>query len=253
MTTADKNKQKQKQKQQPPAKKKKKKVEAAPSEARLLVVFDRSGSMSSMWTEATGAFKQFVEDQKKVPGAATLTTTMFDTHYDFAHRNAPLLEANADAVLSYPPRGMTALFDAVGKTINEALTQPTKEGTRTLLAIITDGQENSSREFSRDQIRALIENVQKGMGWEVVFLGANMDAVQVGATIGVRSSKSATFSADGAGVSAAVGALNLVASSYRNMDSATYAAVNDTMLDATQLYNAEKVKLEKSKTEDAKA
>lgn len=241
MATADKNKQKQKQKQkqQPPKKKKK---AAALSEARLLVVFDRSGSMSTMWREATAGFKSFVEDQKKVPGQATITTAMFDTAYDLAHDNLPLADADADAVLKFGPRGMTALYDAIGKTINQALAQRVKKGTRTLLAIITDGAENSSKEFTHDQVQGLIKRVQSENGWEVVFLGANIDAVSVGTGLGVRLSKSATFDASGIGATAAINTLNLVAASYRSMDAGVYASVNDSLLNATTLYQEEEAK-----------
>lgn len=254
---ANKHKPKKRPEDQKPKKKKKK---AITPDARLLVVFDRSASMQSMWTEAVNGYESFVNDQKKVPGKAWLTTAMFDSPgapifttertlfprdpgYHLAHDNVPLAEADASKVRLYPPRNSTALYDAIGKTVNDALAMPVKRGSKTMLIIITDGEENSSKEFSHDTVTALIKKVQskEGGAWEVIFLGANIDAKKTAVGLGILRSKSATFEATGRGATVAASTVNLMATSYRGAN--TMAAMDAyASIDVADVYETEKKK-----------
>ena len=123
----------------------------------IVVVLDRSGSMASMKTEAEGGLAAFVADQKGQPGAARLTLAIFDHEYDLIHDRADLREVPGRFALE--PRGMTALLDAVGRTIDavgRALAdtpEPDRPGCSVLFCVITDGGENASREYAGDRVR----------------------------------------------------------------------------------------------------
>lgn len=236
------------------------------------VVFDRSGSMQSMWTEAVNGFTNFVNDQKKVPGKAWLTTAMFDSPktdwntsvnlfrtptiiasshsaivndpgYFLAHDNVAIKEADPLRVRDYPPRNMTALYDAIGKTITDGLAKKLKRGSKTMLVIITDGQENSSHEYTHEAVTALIKRVQAEHKWEVIFLGANIDAKVVGAGLGIMMSKTATFEASGRGATVMSNTVNLMATNYRGAVGAEAMAAYDS-IDLSDVYATEDKKLD---------
>ena len=233
MEAANKHKKKPQDEQKQKAKKKKKKV--ALPDARLLVVIDRSGSMSSIWPQTVSSFEKFVTDQQALPGKAWLTTAMFDDQYDLAHDNTPLSDVNAAAIRVFGPRGSTALYDAVGRTINNALNSHVKKGTRTMLVIITDGYENASREFNYSKIQDLIKAAQDTHKWEVIFLGANMDAKETAYGLGIKRSKAATFAATGAGAVAATATLNAMTTGYRSAVGGVAMAAYDNM-DVADVY-----------------
>ena len=153
----------------------------------ITVVLDRSGSMETCRTDAEGGLNAFVDDQKTKPGDARFTLIQFDTEYEFVHRAIPLRDVPK---CTLTPRGRTALLDAIGRGIAEtgerlkAMTEDQRPGL-VVMVIVTDGQENSSREFTKLQIRAMIERQQTAYKWQFTFLGANQDAFAEAAQLGL--------------------------------------------------------------------
>ncbi len=153
----------------------------------ITMVIDRSGSMQSIRTDAEGGINSFIEQQKQEPGEANLTLVQFDTEYEFVHSGVPIKQVPAFKLI---PRGSTALLDAVGRAINEtgarlaAVAESQRPGL-VVFVIVTDGQENSSREFTRDQIRTMVEHQQSAYKWQFTFLAANQDAFAAGGSMGI--------------------------------------------------------------------
>jgi len=169
----------------------------------IIVVMDKSGSMNGIRDDAIGAFNTFLEDQQKEPGEARLTLTLFDTSYNIVQtckdiRNVPKLDNS-----TYAPGGFTALLDAVGRTIDEvgkrlADTAEEKRPERVVMAIITDGQENSSKEYNRKTVTDKIKLQEETYKWEVVFLAAGLKAMAEAQNIGIRASNCVGFEAGSA-------------------------------------------------------
>jgi hypothetical protein len=171
--------------------------------ADITVVLDRSGSMEKVAQETVSGFNHFIGEQKKAPGQAVLTLVQFDTQYEFVHRAKPVAEIPS---LIFQPRGWTALFDAMGRAINEtgerlsAMSENDRPG-KVIFVTLTDGLENSSREFSRERIFQMISHQREVYGWEFLFLGANQDAIGTAAKIGITMDAAMTYAGNPAGTS----------------------------------------------------
>lgn len=189
--------------------------------SEIVCVIDRSGSMSSIKSDAIGGFNSFLAEQKKVKGEATLTLVQFDTEYEMIHENKPLKKVPKLHDGTYVPRGCTALLDAIGKTINEVSDRvgklkKTQKPKKVIFAILTDGMENSSREFKRDQIHKMISDKKDADKWEFIFLAANQDAIQEGMSMGIAAKDSFNFQATPTGTRSAYGNMSCNVKSYRN-------------------------------------
>lgn len=183
--------------------------------ARISFVLDRSGSMASIRDETIGGYNAFIDTQKKMGGKTKVTLVQFDNEYlvtyaDTPIENVPLLDRT-----TFVPRGMTALYDAVGRTINNLQAVPAAKNEKTIIAILTDGQENGSHEFDHPAIKAQITRVQDELGWEVIFVGANMNAQEVGRSYGIPVSNVATFAATGKGALDAMNTMSATSSIMR--------------------------------------
>ena len=168
----------------------------------ITLVVDRSGSMQQRREDAEGGVNAFIQSQAQEPEKALLTLVQFDTEYEILHRGVPIA-----GVPEYrlEPRGMTALLDAVGRTINETgiRLNGLKEADRpglVIFVITTDGLENSSSEFTRDQIKEMIEHQQTKYGWHFTFLGANQDAFAEAGAMGMKRGAVADYAMDKVGV-----------------------------------------------------
>ncbi|MCB0923253.1 MAG: VWA domain-containing protein [Mycobacterium sp.] len=164
----------------------------------IAALLDRSGSMQSIAADMCGGFDAFIAKESTYPGTTLVTLAQFDDQYEVVYESQAI---SAVPALRLEPRGMTALFDAIGRFITEvgaglaALSEDDRPGAVTVL-VITDGHENSSREWTRDAVRELIAQQETQYSWDFVFLGANMDAVDVGTGLGFAAGKSLTFDAD---------------------------------------------------------
>ena|ERR1700759_2404450 len=170
----------------------------------IICITDRSGSMQTIRDDVIGGFNSFLKEQKAVPGEAKITFTQFDSDYEVVYQAKPIQEAPDLDAATFVPRGNTALMDAIGRTLNTQGERIAKDGwaEKVIVCIITDGQENSSREFKQPQIKEMIEHAQKN-GWSFIFLAANQDAFAVGASYGISGATTQNFVATGAGTRAA--------------------------------------------------
>jgi len=188
----------------------------------ITLLLDRTGSMQVVRDETISAVNRFLEEQKQVPKEATFTLVQFDSQdpFEVIQRAVPLREARPLTAETYVPRAWTPLLDAIGRTINDAgarlgaLLEGDRPG-KVVLAIITDGLENASKEFSRAKILEMITHQREAYQWQIVFLGANQDAIQEGAGLGVPKSASLTYGATPAGVQAAYASLSQNVAAYR--------------------------------------
>lgn len=187
----------------------------------IIVVMDKSGSMLATKTDAIGGFNSFLRDQINTPGDARLSLVLFDSHgnYNMKYNGVKLDcvdELNGD---SYTPSGLTALLDAIAKTIDDVgkRLSDTKESNRpskVIFVVITDGQENDSREFTRQQVFDKISVQTNIYNWKFIYLGANQDAIVEGGRIGIFSS--ATYDATKYGTQSAYFVMSSTVSDYRN-------------------------------------
>lgn len=178
----------------------------------IAVVLDRSGSMGSIRNDVVGGFDHFVSEHKKVPGDCKLTLTQFDTEYEIVWNCRDIKDLPTIGGF-YSPRGSTALLDAVGRTINaigeELSKKPESERpSKVIFCVITDGQENASKEFNKQQVADMIKHQQEKYGWDFTFIGANMDAFAEGAKIGVRAAGAMQFVHNSVGVMGAFKAMS---------------------------------------------
>ena len=153
----------------------------------ITLVVDRSGSMEQVREDAEGGVNSFIAQQAKEPGEALLTLVQFDTEYEFLHKGVPISQVPKYELV---PRGMTALLDAVGRAINETGERLAKmdEGDRpglVVFVVMTDGLENSSKEFSKATIKEMIQRQQRQYNWHFTFLGANQDAFAEAGGMGI--------------------------------------------------------------------
>ena len=176
-----------------------------PQRSLIAVLLDRSGSMETIKSDTEGGFNAFIGGQRNEPLDVRVTLAQFDTDYDVVYANRPVRDVPP---LELQPRGMTALYDAVGKLITdvgaELAAQPDHERLgRVVVVVLTDGHENSSREWTHDAVSAAIHRQEHDYSWDFVFLGANIDAVAIGQHLGFAPEKSMTYAADGDGIGTA--------------------------------------------------
>lgn len=206
-----------------------------PDFTAIAVVLDRSGSMTSIRKSAEDALNEFVNGQKQLPGKATLTLAQFDDVYELVYTNKPLDEVSAITLI---PRGLTALLDAMGKTITKlgeelaAMTEDERPG-KVLVAVITDGYENASSEWSREKVFELIKQQREQWNWEFVFLAANQDAIATAAQFGIDRSSALTFAATDEGVAVASASLGTYTTSYRSTGKGSFDATRTSENDTT--------------------
>lgn len=198
----------------------------------IIAIIDESGSMSNLKSDVIGGFNGFIEEQKKVDGDAILTTIMFSSGRDKYYKvcdGIDLKEFEGLNESNYRPHNMTSLYDAIGRALSEnkkrikSLSKKDRPD-RTILAILTDGLENASREYDKSGILKKIKK-REDKGWLVIYLGANQDAFAEGSKFGVSKNKALTYTADSDGMAYALGTMSKMSASYRSMDSVDYAAV----------------------------
>jgi len=186
----------------------------------IVAIIDRSGSMSILTNDAIGGFNTFLNEQKKVPGDANFTLVLFDDKYDLVHDGKGINDVPDLNDKTYVPRGSTALLDAIGKTITtvgERLsnTQEDQKPEKVIVAILTDGEENASKEYKRKHILDMINHQRDKYSWEFIFLAANQDAIQEGMKFGIHAHDSVTWTASSVGVTRGYASLCNMTTNYR--------------------------------------
>ncbi len=171
----------------------------------IAFVLDRSGSMNPIAADAIGGFNTFLAAQQALPGQARLTLVLFDHEYLVPHNNVDIHAVPPLDATTYVPRGMTALLDAVGRTIDDAgarlaATPEAERPAKVIVAILTDGQENASRDYTFVKVAAMIKHQQEKYSWEFVFLAANQDAIAAAGALSIREQDAIAFAATPQGV-----------------------------------------------------
>ena len=188
----------------------------------LVFILDKSGSMHGMEQDTIGGFNSMLQKQKELDGECRITTVLFDNRYELLHDRIDIRAVSPMTEKEYQVGGTTALLDAIGRTVQKLVsvqknTAKEYRADRVLFVIITDGQENASQEYSSDKVKGMIQLEKEKYGWEFVFLGANIDAVETAGRLGISRDRAVDYVPDGAGT-----ALNF------QMMSETVAAFRET-------------------------
>ncbi len=186
-----------------------KKTETKNDTTLLVLVVDRSGSMETIREDMEGGIKALLADQADEPGRCLVTLAQFDSGYEVLYDGVPVAELDDYRLV---PRGSTALLDAMGRTISTVSARlvglPRDERpANVIFAVVTDGLENASREWTRDAVMAAVKE-RIDAGWHFTFIGANQDAIREGERLGVSPDASMKFAASPAASRAAMGSLS---------------------------------------------
>ena len=170
----------------------------------LVFILDRSGSMSGLERDTIGGFNAMLEKQKKQPGEAFVSTVLFDDETQVLHDRLRLNKVKPITEKDYYVRGCTALLDAVGGAIHHIgnihkYARPEDVPAHTLFVITTDGMENASRRYAARQVKEMIRRQKEKYGWEFLFLGANIDAVETAGRLGICPDRAVNYHSDSTG------------------------------------------------------
>ena len=170
----------------------------------LVFILDKSGSMAGLESDTIGGFNSMLNKQKELDGECRITTVLFDHRYELLHDRIDIRAVSPMTDREYQVGGTTALLDAIGRTIQKLVivqknTAEEYQAENVMFVIITDGAENSSREYSADKVKSMIEHEKKTYGWEFIFLGANIDAVETAGRFGIDPDRAVDYVPDGAG------------------------------------------------------
>lgn len=170
----------------------------------LVFIIDRSGSMAGLERDTIGGFNSMIEKQKRQDGVCYVSTVLFDDESEVLHDRIKLADIPKMTEDDYCVRGCTALIDALGGAIHHignihkyARNEDVPE--HTMFVVITDGQENASHRYTSEQVKRMIERQKEKYGWEFLFIGANIDAVETAKRYGIGKDRAVNYNADGAG------------------------------------------------------
>lgn len=197
----------------------------------LVFILDKSGSMSGLESDTIGGYNAMIKKQKLLDEPCRITTVLFDNKYTLLHDRIDLPAVSEMSHKEYCVGGNTALLDAIGKTIHKIAevqkhTAEEYRAERVAVVIITDGAENASREYSAAGVKSLIECQKSKYGWEFIFLGANIDAVETAESFGIGANRAVDYLADKEGT-----ALNFAVMSEAVSDLRKCAAISDKHFD----------------------
>ena len=189
----------------------------------LVFILDRSGSMSGLEGDTIGGFNAMLNEQKKEEGTAYVSTVLFDNMSDVIHDRLPIDKVPPMTNRDYYVRGCTALLDAIGDAIHHIqnvhkYARPEDVPAKTLFMITTDGYENASRRYTYREIKKMISKKEKE-GWEFIFVGANIDAVDTAEDLGIRSENAVNYHADSQGTQVLYQSLNMAVTTKRQAPS----------------------------------
>lgn len=170
----------------------------------LVFILDRSGSMHGLEADTIGGFNSLIEKQKKEEGEALVSTILFDNNSTVLHDRVLLANVSPMTERDYQVQGCTALLDAIGGAVHHIgivhkYARPEDVPEHTLFVITTDGMENASRTYSSDRVKRMVERQKEKYGWEFLFLGANIDAVETAAGMGIDADHAVDYIPDARG------------------------------------------------------
>jgi uncharacterized protein YegL len=203
----------------------------------LVFILDKSGSMDGLEADTIGGYNSVLSKQKDEEGECIITTVLFDNHYELLHDRIDIRAVKPITRAEYFVGGSTALLDAIGITVNKisSAQEHTDEDYRAekvMFVIVTDGEENSSREFSSEKVKALIERKKAESGWEFIFLGANIDAVSTARSFGIAPSRAANYVSDPQGTAISYAAVGSAISGLRQTGEFAAASLDAARKDA---------------------
>ena len=170
----------------------------------LVFILDRSGSMAGLEEDTIGGFNALIEKQKKEEGDCYISTVLFDNVSEVIHDRVTLRDMKPLTAKEYYVRGCTALIDAIGGAIRHIANihkyaRPEDVPAHTMFVITTDGLENASRRYSSDEVKKMVEEKKEKDGWEFLFIGANIDAVETAGHFGIGADRAVDYHADKTG------------------------------------------------------
>ena len=187
----------------------------------LVFILDESGSMSSLVSDTIGGFNSLIEKQKKEEGECIVSTVLFNQSQKVVHDRVSLNEITEMTDKEYCPGGTTALVDAMGRAIHHIgnVHKYARQEDRpdyTIFIITTDGMENASSQYSADKIRSMVEHQKAKYGWEFMFLGANIDAIETAQRYGIAASRTTRYHNDPRGVATTYQSMGEAVNTIRN-------------------------------------
>ena len=167
----------------------------------LVFILDRSGSMSGLEADTIGGFNAMIEKQRKEEGECFVSTVLFDNDSEVLHDRVKLSDIRPMTDKDYTVRGCTALIDAIGGAIHHIgnvhkYARPEDVPAHTMFIITTDGMENASKKYTSERVKGMIERQKERYGWEFLFIGANIDAVETAARYGIDKNRAVNYNAD---------------------------------------------------------
>ena len=189
----------------------------------IVFILDRSGSISGLEADTIGGYNSLLEKQKKEDGEAIVSTVLFDDTQEVLHDRVALDKMKPITDKEYYVRGCTALLDAVGGAIHHIgnvhkYAREEDRPEKTLFIITTDGMENSSRRYTYDKVKKMVERQKEKYGWEFLFLGANIDAIGVAGRFGIDADRAVNYECDSAGTAVNYRALSKAVSRVREAE-----------------------------------
>ena len=190
----------------------------------LVFILDRSGSMSGLESDTIGGFNSMIAKQQKEEGEAVVSTVLFDDVTDVIHDRVPIGDVKKLTDEDYYVRGCTALLDAVGGAINHIgnvhkYAREEDRPSKTLFVITTDGLENASTKYSFKDVKKMINRQKEKYNWEFLFLGANIDAIEVAGNMGIGRERAVNYNCDSEGTALNYSVLEATVSRVRKCKS----------------------------------
>ncbi len=170
----------------------------------LVMILDRSGSMGGLESDTIGGYNSMLKKQREAEGEVLVSTVLFDDRIDVLYDRVPLEKLPQMTEKEYYVRGCTALLDAVGGAVRHIgnvhkYAREEDRPEKTIFVITTDGLENASREYSYDRVKKIVERQKEKYGWEFLFLGANIDAIETAGRFGITADRAANYHSDSKG------------------------------------------------------
>lgn len=202
-------------------------------DSRIYFLLDNSTSMLRIAAEALDGYNTFVEEQRKVKGKSKITLITFHDKINVLYRDADLAEVKPLMFEQYAPRGMTSLYDAIASILSEVKSTSRPKNEKVIIAILTDGEDTSSQQHTYHSVQPLMNSVQNELGYEVIFVGTNINAKAVAGNMGIKVSNTTNFEYTGKGVSDVMKTVSVATTAFRGAS----ASVGNKVYAANAMFN----------------